>query len=173
VVGARRIASARPVGIPETGLEDAHPLTLAWWADLWASPIAGIWESVDVPALRRLALLIDWVHQGDDRAVLLAEIRQLEDRFGLSPLARRRLAWELGRADAPANAPSRLYAAGLDVLVLSRLLGHSDVTITMRVYVHELPGAQMPDMDSLLQGGQKGGKPQPDTAVSSITDLAG
>jgi integrase len=47
---------------------------------------------------------------------------------------------------------SRLYAAGLDILTLSRLLGHGDVTVTMRVYVHALPGAELPDMDALVEG---------------------
>lgn len=39
------------------------------------------------------------------QAALLAEMRQIEDRLGLSPMARRRLQWEIaedGAADAPA-----------------------------------------------------------------------
>lgn len=64
---------------------------------------------------------------------------------------------------------SRLYANGLDVLTLSRLLGHSDVTVTMRVYVHELPGSGLPDMDALL-----GGSPRRDAGRdTAVPDTAG
>jgi len=57
-----------------------------------------VWLDADVPALIRLARLTDQVNRGEYAGVVLAEIRQLEDRFGLSPLARRRLAWELEQA---------------------------------------------------------------------------
>jgi hypothetical protein len=38
--------------------------------------------------------------------MVLAEIRQLEDRFGLSPLARRRLQWEVDRAAGAEAEPA-------------------------------------------------------------------
>ncbi len=60
-----------------------------------------------MPALTRLARLLDVLEQGEPSALLLAEIRQLEDRFGLSPLARRRLQWEIERetsSDRPRSA---------------------------------------------------------------------
>ena len=41
---------------------------------------------------------------GGDREHL-AEIRQLEDRFGGTPMARRRLHWEIGREEAPGRRP--------------------------------------------------------------------
>lgn len=74
--------------------------TRDWWATVWASPMAAVWLDADVPALVRLAMLIDTVATGDASVMVLAEIRQLEDRFGLSPLARRRLQWELEQAGA-------------------------------------------------------------------------
>lgn len=57
--------------------------------------MATTWIEADVPALRRLGELVERVARGEVSAMILAEIRQLEDRFGLSPLARRRLEWEL------------------------------------------------------------------------------
>lgn len=43
-----------------------------------------------------------------------AEIRQLEDRYGISPLARRRLQWEISKdadvVDMPAQSSRRLRA---------------------------------------------------------------
>src|SRR5438093_722418 len=58
---------------------------------VWASPMAHQWLDADVDALRRLAWMIDTVNRGEGTAALDGEARQLEDRFGLSPVARRRL----------------------------------------------------------------------------------
>jgi hypothetical protein len=73
--------------------------TRAWWATVWASPMAAVWLDADVPALVRLAGLNELLEQGEATAMVLAEIRQLEDRFGLSPMARRRLQWELEQVE--------------------------------------------------------------------------
>jgi hypothetical protein len=72
--------------------------TRDWWATVWGSPMATVWLEADVPALVRLATLIELLEQGEATAMVLAEIRQLEDRFGLSPMARRRLQWEVEQA---------------------------------------------------------------------------
>jgi hypothetical protein len=61
--------------------------------------MAAIWLEADVPALVRLAGLVQLSMEDDVQPQILAEIRQLEDRFGLSPLARRRLQWELEQAE--------------------------------------------------------------------------
>ena len=70
--------------------EPLMPLTVPQrrlWDALWSQPIATLWCPADVPALTRLVML-----QTSDRAQfdgrLLAETRQLEDRFLLSPYAR-------------------------------------------------------------------------------------
>lgn len=75
--------------------------TKAWWATVWASPMAAVYLDADVPALVRLARLIDMDSRGLADGVTRSEIRQLEDRFGLSPLSRRRLQWEIDQATAP------------------------------------------------------------------------
>ena len=71
--------------------------------------MAAVYLDADVPALVRLAYLMNDTFVGE-RAVELSEIRALEDRFGLSPMARRRLQWEVDHApaqDTPAaNLPS-------------------------------------------------------------------
>jgi hypothetical protein len=72
--------------------------TRDWWTTVWRSPMATAWLEADVPALVRLATLNELLEQGEATAMVLAEIRQLEDRFGLSPLARRRLQWEVEHA---------------------------------------------------------------------------
>ena len=98
---------------PLPGRSKAHPRAKEWWATIWASPMAAVWVDADVPALARCAHLISRVwREGDVPSHVLSEIRHIEDRFGLSPLARRRLQWEIGRAlgeranEADENAPA-------------------------------------------------------------------
>lgn len=52
----------------------------------------------DIPALVRLTVLTELSTALEINAAVLSEIRQLEDRFGLSPLARRRLQFDINRA---------------------------------------------------------------------------
>ncbi len=72
-----------------------------WWSAVWRSPMAGVFLEADVPALIRAARLVAKEAAGEASASELSELRQLEDRFGLSPLARRRLQWEVEAAAAP------------------------------------------------------------------------
>jgi len=78
--------------------------TRAWWKTIWSSPMSHAYLDADVPGLVRLASLVERVHRDEASASTLAEIRQLEDRYGLSPLARRRLQWEVTQAGAKPGA---------------------------------------------------------------------
>lgn len=84
-----------------------EPATRRWWDTIWASPIAQEWVDADVPGLLALAVLVDefW-RTGDSR--VHAEMRQASREFGLSPLSRRQLQWEVRRVEAAAKpaAPS-------------------------------------------------------------------
>jgi hypothetical protein len=77
------------------------PATTAWWQTIWASPMAVAWLDADVDALTRLAILRDDFARGDAPAIALGAMQQLEDRFGLSPKARRALQWEVAQAAEP------------------------------------------------------------------------
>lgn len=116
--------------------------TRAWWRMVWKSPMAAHWIEADRPAVVRLAHLQDlvarelrgWSDRGqigdlvrdekrDDlvrvqlagamvSVALLAEMRQIEDRLGLTPMARKRLQWEMDdEAPAAAKAPADEVAA--------------------------------------------------------------
>lgn len=80
-------------------------LTRDWWGAIWASPMATAWLPSDVPTLYRLARIMEADNRGEATASLLAEARQLEDRFGLSPMARRRLQWEVANAGGRSGDP--------------------------------------------------------------------
>jgi hypothetical protein len=62
--------------------------------------MASQWLEADGPGLVPLASLVERVHEGDAPLGIVQEVRQLEDRFGLSPLARLRLQWEVERNPA-------------------------------------------------------------------------
>jgi len=73
--------------------------TLAWWADVWGSPMAGEFVPSDVHGLNLLAVLVDefW---SSPSAGLAAEIRLQRQCFGLTPIDRRRLQWEIDRGES-------------------------------------------------------------------------
>lgn len=75
-----------------------HPQTMTWWADVWASPMAPEYHESDVHGLMMLAVLVDEFWQDPSQA-LAAEIRLQRQCFGLTPIDRRRLQWEIERTD--------------------------------------------------------------------------
>ena len=87
---------------PELPSSDWHPMVLAWWRDLWASPMAPEYDDSDRHGLFKLAALQNdfWVAEtARDRKEASAEIRLQEQRFGVSPIDRRRLQWEIERTE--------------------------------------------------------------------------
>ena len=120
----RRNKDAQPSTLPAAGFSGPIPklpskspawlkLTKDWWTTIWRSPMATRWEDADVPSLVRLARLVDTVNRSDgqkswmgsQQANLLSEIRQLEDRYGLSPKSRASLRWEIARTEPETEAP--------------------------------------------------------------------
>lgn len=101
VAGARKLslAAAAELEVPELpAVREWHPLTLAWWADVWRSPMAPEFDSSDIHGLYVLAALVDkfWRNPAKEEA---AEIRLQRQCFGLSPIDRRRLQWEIDRGE--------------------------------------------------------------------------
>lgn len=84
--------------IPNPDNRKWHALTLAAWKNAWESPMATQWIETDADALGRLALLWDDFYRAPC-ADALKEIRLQSALFGLSPLDRSRLQWEVNRAD--------------------------------------------------------------------------
>lgn len=92
VVDSAQVVTSVP-SLPEKKEGVWHPLTVAWWRDVWDSPM-GRSEllAVDVYALIRLAIFVDRFWE-TPTTELSKEIRQLQQAFGLTPLDRRRLEW--------------------------------------------------------------------------------
>lgn len=91
-----------------------HPQTLEWWADVWASPMAPEFDASDLHGLFLLARLVDaaW-HASSPKELkeILAEVRLQRQCFGLTPIDRRRLQWEIDRGDAAIEATEKRRAA--------------------------------------------------------------
>lgn len=109
-----------PSAVPPLPPRDAdskpwHMSTVSWWGRVWKSPMASEYLPTDVDGLLRVAVLVDGFAYAPSTQ-LLAEIRLQEARFGLSPLDRSRLQWEIRRAEEPDRrrsvAPERPKGAG-------------------------------------------------------------
>lgn len=71
------------------------------WGSLWATPQAAAWEDLGwTRVVSRYASIVLACEQPDATSALLGEARQLEDRLGLSPMAMKRLQWEIGEVAA-------------------------------------------------------------------------
>lgn len=80
----------------EPAEEEWRDLTIVWWDTIWDSPMSGEWVDADVPGLVALAFLVDEFWRTGNREVA-AEIRMQQREYGLSPLSRRSLQWEVIR----------------------------------------------------------------------------
>lgn len=84
--------------LPNPDKRKWHRLTQAWWRSVWQSPMASEYLDTDTHGLARLAMVIDDYYQSGD-VKLLSEIRLQEARFGLSPVDRSRLQWEVQKGE--------------------------------------------------------------------------
>jgi hypothetical protein len=89
--------------VPDFPLDGMTDELASVWAELWGSPQADAWEKLGwTRVVARYAKLLLVSEQPDAKVTLLAEVRQLEDRLGLSPMAMKRLQWEI-REEPNAN----------------------------------------------------------------------
>ncbi len=77
---------------------DWEPLTVAWWRDIWRSPMANEFIKADIHGLYRLAEVVNRFWEKPSIA-LAGEIRQQQPAYGLTPIDRRRLQWEVQKVD--------------------------------------------------------------------------
>lgn len=84
--------------------------TLEWWEAIWSSPMAPEFQKSDIEGLYNLALLKQqfWKY-GDPR--VHGEIRLYETQFGLNPMARRRLEWQIEDTEEKQEAHEKRRAA--------------------------------------------------------------
>lgn len=78
------------------------------WVDLWSTPQAVAWERLGWNrVIGRYIMLLQKVEasleNGKPSALMLGEVRQLEDRIGLTPMSMLRLRWEVDVEDEVAD----------------------------------------------------------------------
>lgn len=78
--------------------EDWHNMARRWWKDVWNSPMAAEYLRADEHALFLLVLLVDKFWKDPDVS-LAREIRLRQQSFGLTPMDRRRLEWQVAQAE--------------------------------------------------------------------------
>ncbi|AXQ60701.1 minor tail protein [Mycobacterium phage Filuzino] len=75
-----------------------HPLTVRWWNDIWASPMAPEYTDSDINGLFRVAMLYNDFWTADTakaRAEAQVRLEKADTDYGTNPLARRRLEWQI------------------------------------------------------------------------------
>lgn len=87
-----------------------HPYTLTSWVRAWTSAMASKWLPSEFDGVFRLAMKWDDYYL-KGKATDLAEIRLQEQRFGLSPLDRSRLQWEVEKGSAAEERHSKRQQA--------------------------------------------------------------
>ncbi|PPF56079.1 hypothetical protein C5B94_03935 [Clavibacter michiganensis] len=90
------------------GAAPAWPITgvrrPATWAELWKTPQSAAWEELGINrTVARYALLLQQAERPGALASIQNEVRQLEDRLGLTPMAMLRLHWELSADEVGAQ----------------------------------------------------------------------
>lgn len=85
-----------------------HPRAVRYWKDIWTSPMASEYTQADVEGLEILMDLVDRYWRKPS-TTLAGEMRLQRQCYGLTPIDRRRLQWEIKRIDpdAPAAGPKR------------------------------------------------------------------
>lgn len=104
VAPAQRLpADGRPGPAPDWPLPRATKTEEKLWADLWATPQAAAWERLGWERVVARYTRVLLKAERTMLAALLSDVRQMEDRLGLTPLAMLRLRWEIA-ADEIAEA---------------------------------------------------------------------
>jgi len=94
--------SDQKVQAPPLPGENWHPMTVEWWADLWASPMAPEYTTSDRHGLYMFARLVEDFWTADtpkQRLDAIVQVEKMWKQFGTAPLARRSLQWEIERTD--------------------------------------------------------------------------
>ena len=88
--------------IPEIPNPDGrvwHPFTIEEWREACQSPMATQWLPSDWRGVARLAVLWDEFYKNPGNLDVMKEIRLQSPGYGLNPLDRSRLQWEVARTD--------------------------------------------------------------------------
>lgn len=101
--------------VPEWPLfTDPSEAELGLWRWLWSKPQAVMWakDGAERVVARYVLVTVLAEDPSNPSAALLGEVRQMEDRLGLSPMAMKRLMWVVG--DPISDRPSLAEVKSID-----------------------------------------------------------
>lgn len=93
---------------------------LSTWRKLWRTPMATQWEQLRYPDLVARYVLLLSVFLGKPGSELAAELRQMEDRLGLSTLAVLKHRWTIEDLDPDTKRRTKRVRGAGDVVPLFR-----------------------------------------------------
>ena len=106
------IAPTAPFVIPD--LPDGYDKrTLRWWETVKTSPMRDEYTETDWQGLLMVAALVNcfWFsNDGASAAKAASEVRMQEREYGLTPMARRSLQWEIARGEEAERRRSQVRA---------------------------------------------------------------
>jgi hypothetical protein len=104
--------AGRPGPAPEWPLSGKPPTV---WFEVWRTPQAVEWERQGHErVVARYCRVLVQAEKTTASAAVLAEVRQMEDRLGLSAMSMLRLKWEIVDDAAPAAAEGDASVSHLD-----------------------------------------------------------
>lgn len=94
--GTRLPAAGRAGPVPDWPLGRSNAGERRVWDEIWSTPQAAAWETLGWirPVARYVRCLVASEARNASSAIL-GEVRQMEDRLGLTPMAMLRLRWEI------------------------------------------------------------------------------
>src|SRR5699024_4941110 len=72
---------------------------LDMWNSLWTTPQATMWASMHIEHVIARYVMVTCLAEQTQQAGLLTEVRQMEDRLGLTPLSLQKLQWKIEHHD--------------------------------------------------------------------------
>jgi len=114
--------------LPSSILEP-HPETIEWWTTWRVSPQAQLFEATDWEALKRAALLHDYVWKstttpgGKPSAAAISELRLIEERYGATFVDRQRAKIHIAKEDKAEAEVVQLHAVSSRTDVMARMRG--------------------------------------------------
>ena len=72
---------------------------LDMWQQLWTTPQATMWATMHIERVIARYVMVTCLAEETQQAGLLTEVRQMEDRLGLTPLSLQKLQWKIEHHD--------------------------------------------------------------------------
>ena len=88
-----------------------NPAVVRWWRSIWSSPMSAEFSESDIHGLylacKQLQESLNPRNKPTEQAAFMTKFEQSTRNFGLNPMSRRSLQWEIDRGDEAADRTDR------------------------------------------------------------------